>query len=136
MPRTTNADRDEAITYLRAKLKPGDALHTTVTNVARSGMSRTIRVFLIRDGEAQDISGYVANAVGFSRDHKRGGLRLAGCGMDMGFEAVYQLSSVLFPKGFRCAGKRCPSNDHHNGDRNRHPHHHDSPGYALRQAWL
>jgi len=47
-------------------------------------------------------------------------LLIGGCGMDMGFHLVYELSSVLYGKGYQCLGKgQCPSNYHvnHRGDR-------------------
>lgn len=51
--------------------------------------------------------------------------------MDMIMDTVYHLSRVLFRDGFTCTGKDCPSNDHHNGDRNYKPHRHTDPGYSL-----
>jgi hypothetical protein len=51
----------------------------------------------------------------------------------MGFAAVYELSSMLYPNGFNCLGNRCPANDHFN--RVDVKHHRDG-GYALRHEWL
>ena len=65
-----------------------------------------------------------------------------GCGMDMGFELVYNLGYALWPNGYTCTGdskefgKRCRSNEHSNGDRNYQPHHHTDGGYAFRQEWI
>lgn len=134
-------NRKEAIAFLQERIKPGDTLYTTVRHVARSGMSRTISIFRmdVVDGVAvpYDISGWVAHATGLTRDHKLGGVKVGGCGMDMGFHIVYELSSVLFRDGFTCIGRRrCPSNDHSNGDRNYRRHKHSDGGYALRQSWL
>lgn len=117
--------------YLLSILKPGDEVKTILRHVSRSGMMRHISL-IFNDHE---ISGYAADLL----DDKRaddGGIKVGGCGMDMGFDLVYRLSSVLFPEGFTCIGDRCPSSDHSNGDRNYKPHHHNSGGYALRQRWL
>jgi hypothetical protein len=121
---------------------PGDTIYTKLNHVSRSGMSRTIDVYLLRDNEPLRISWSVAEATGFTYDRKFEGVKVGGCGMDTGFEIVYNLGHYLFKDGFECIGdndnyaKRCPSNDHSNGDRNYLPHHHESGGYALRHKWL
>lgn len=138
---------EEYIEKLRATLKPGDTLHTVLRHVSRSGMSRVIDVYHFRQSDdpvrgavAKDwLSCWVAKACGFAFQGRRGapeGIRIGGCGTDMGFEIVYELGRVLWPNGFECAGERCGSNDHSHGDRNYQPHHHNDGGYALRQEWL
>jgi len=129
--------RDEARKTLAEHLKPGDSVYTTVRNVSRSGMSRSIDLYLIgKDRQPWRISYLVARATEHSTDN-RGAVKISGCGMNMCFELVYALSRVLFRDGFKCAGKTCPSNDHSNGDRNRRPSHkHTDGGYALRQRDL
>jgi hypothetical protein len=47
------------------------------------------------------------------------GIKVGGCGMDMGFHLVYNLSYALWPAGFECIGPDCPANDHVNA-RNTH----------------
>lgn len=99
------ADKAYAIDYLRRILKPGDSIACTVLHVARSGMSHTIMLQVpVRgsDGRVriEDISGLVADAIGARWDGARGGLVMGGCGMNMGFAAVYSLGRVLFPDGF------------------------------------
>lgn len=135
------AERDESIAKLRELLKPGDEVQTILRHISRSGMSRSISTVI----KGEDRSYLVARALGERMDGKRGGMKVSGCGMDMGFHLVYNLSSVLFPDGFDCCGEgtnsgrfdRCPSNDHSNGDRNYSAdHRHKSGGYALRHRWL
>jgi len=82
-----------------------------------------------------DISRLVARILGENLAPD-GGVKRTGAGMDMGFDLVYCLSSALWPQGFECAGERCNSNDHTNGDRDRGPHRHQDGGYALRQEWV
>ena len=107
-------------------------------------MQREIGVVLMRENGVDLHPNYlVAQAIG-AKLGKRDGIIMGGCGMDMGFSLVYNLSSALFPDGFECIGKgddrgafsRCPSNDHTNGDRDYSPHKHSDGGYALRHRWL
>ena len=132
-------ERTEAIETLRAHLRPGDTVQTILRHVSRSGMTRSISTILIgKDGTPWDVSGLVARATGSTFDRDRGGVKVQGCGMDMGFSLVYDLSRTLWPDGHRCAGKRCRSNDHSNppypkpDGRSKHT----DGGYALRQVWL
>lgn len=128
----------EAIERLREWIKPGDTLYTILRHVSRSGMFRVIDVVKINGPEETLTLGWnVAAALGMGYDHEREGVRISGCGMDMGFEIVYNLGRVLF-EDFRCTGKGCQSNDHSNErTRNyRKGRKHSDGGYALRQRWL
>lgn len=80
---------------LRSYLKPGATVYTIVTHVSKSGMSRRIRCFRIDDGEPYDISGHVALILGYRRNDRDGGVIVGGCGMDMGFHLVNNLSYAL-----------------------------------------
>ena len=139
MPKYNKEEIEEARKYLKKLLHPGDVVYTDVTHVASSGMSRHIRLILIRQNQPMDITWWVSRVVGYNLT-KNGDLQVGGCGMDMGFAVVYSMSSTLFPKGFTCSGdkekRHCRSNDHSNGDRNYKPHKHSDGGYALVQRWL
>jgi hypothetical protein len=124
-------------------IKPGDTLKTICVHVSRSGMMRNIRIF---SPDMRDISALAAAALGWT-EGKHGGVRVDGCGMDMGFHLVYSLSYRMFPDGFNCVGKIeepgshwtkwCPANDHSNGERSyAKTIRHEDGGYALRHAWL
>lgn len=138
----------DAIDRLRIWIKPGDTVHTQLKSVSRSGMSRVIQVIKIQCPDKYKIDegqtepeilylGYnVAEAIGMKYDREREGVKVGGCGMDMGFAIVYDLSRALFKDGFDCIGEGCPANDHRNGDRDYTPHRHSDPGYALKQRWL
>ena len=136
MTRAEKAERQKAIEDLRKLLQPGMRLHTVLRHVSRSGMSRLVDVYLLQGGEARYLSWSVSRASGFPLDNRREAIRVGGCGMDVGFEVVYNLSRALWPNGFECIGEGCPSNDHSNGDTDRTPHHHADGGYALRHQWL
>src|SRR3990167_5500047 len=98
-------------------------------------MMRVIDVIIPGDSP-RSIASSVAYALDDTLDRNRWGVRVGGCGMDMGFHLVYNLSRVLFPDGFDCIGKDFPANDHSNGDRDYKPHTHKDGGYALKQRWL
>lgn len=136
------AEQAEAIERLRAELKPGDTLRTILRHVSASGMSRSISVVKVSDGETWDLSYLVAHALGRRIDQRHDGVICGGCGMDMGFEVVYALSRALFPDGFDCidpTGRNCGGSEHVNcrtGKPWPQPHRHLEGGYALPQRWL
>lgn len=155
MSTTTKAEaRAEAAEILHKLCPPGSTVYTVLRHVSKSGMSRDIDAYVMEDGAPRWITGYACTAAGFTRkgDHAR----VSGCGMDMGFHLVYELSARLYPQGFGCVGEGCPSNDHSNGDRDYTPHRHDADrmgadgqactccrthwhrdgGYALKQRWI
>ncbi len=132
---TDRADAQEsACAELRNLFPPGSTVHTILRHVSRSGMSRAISVV---GAGSNDVTWLVARAMGEKIDPNHGGIKVGGCGMDMGFALVYSLSRTLYPgDSFQCCGEGCPSNDHSNGDRDYSPHVHSDGGYALRQRWL
>lgn len=132
MSRLTKAQKEEraqAIVRLREMIEPGDTVYTILRRVSRSGMSREVSVMLLSPDERPGKNPVVdlhpnyltATALG-RRQGKSDGIIMDGGGMDMGFALVYELSSVLFPKGFGCFGEGCPSNDHSNEDSDYTPH--------------
>lgn len=125
-PRFTTQQIAEFTERLRSELPPGSTVTTQVLHVSRTGMSREIAAFIVRDGQIVNISWEVAAITG-QRYGDRGGVIVGGAGMDMTFALVYSLSSCLYPNGHRCTGStgltptgklskalRCPSNDHTN----------------------
>ena len=128
-------EKQNAIDQLKKIIKPGDRIYTMLRHVSRSGMMRHISVFIKDDDGINNITWAVARALEYKRADN-GGLKIGGCGMDMGFSVVYELSHCLYSEGFTCIGEGCPSNDHFNGDRDCTPHKHNDGGYALKQSWL
>ena len=118
--------KNEAIEHLKKNIKPGDKIFTSMKSVSRSGMSRKLQAFVIRDNEPWNISGYVAAAIGLPLDRDIFAVKISGCGMDMGFELVYQLGYALWPKG---DGKFTRNRNGNNGPET-------DGGYCLYQAWL
>ena len=130
------AERKQSIEDLRERFAPGTKLYTILRHRSASGMYRVIDVYQIKDDVPLRYTWSVASATGLRYDTRHEGLGVHGCGTDVGFDAIYELSHVLYPDGFTCIGEGCPSNDHSNGDRDYSPHHHKSGGYALRQHWI
>ena len=123
-------ETDEELEYLRSILKPGSDVYTTVRSVAKSGMSRTMTLHVVLDGEIRGITYSAAVVLGYPLQNG-GSLRVNGCGMDMGFHIVYCLSRRLFPDGF------IPAEAGKSG-RNRAlaTELDEDGGYALTQRWL
>jgi hypothetical protein len=106
--------RDESATYLLTVLKPGAEVKTILRSCSRSGMSRRISLVVAIEDNVQDITWHAARAMGEAtkqggRYVQDGGLVVGGCGMDMGFHVVYNLSRTLFPDGFPIADGIAPN---------------------------
>lgn len=144
MSKASEQERQEAIKRLRQVIKPGETLHTVLRHVSKSGMSRSISIIQVKGGKTHDWSYLVAKAIGEKIDQNHDGIKISGCGMDMGFALVYQLSAVLYgygsERGYPCLGDKCPSNEHVNGpnpprgERGKGIRHTD--GYAISQRWI
>lgn len=84
---------------------PSATLYTVLTNVSRSGMSRSIKVLasIVNQrgpndalrAEVVDVSWLVAKILDWSTDPRHGGVKVGGCGSDMGFEIVHNLSYAM-----------------------------------------
>ena len=70
-------------------------VYTVLRHVSSSGMTRWLDLFVIVDGEPRRITWQVSQIIGGTYDRKREALKIGGCGMDMGFEAVYRLSHAI-----------------------------------------
>ena len=124
MSRATKRERAEAIADLREQLQPGDVIFTRLNHVSASGMTRWLDLFVIRDNEPQRLTWSAAAATDYIYCDRRESLKIEGCGMDMGFSAVYSLGRALWPDG----------TDSPHGTRNGEPD--TDGGYALKQRWL
>jgi hypothetical protein len=114
-------EREEAIARLREWIKPGDTVYTILRHRARSGMMRTIDVYLflpdLRKGHKPRsivklwLSYNVARATGYTFSKAHESIVVGGCGFDAGFQLVYELSRLLFPDA-------------------------KDPGYVLHHEWI
>lgn len=145
-----DTERAEATAELRKILKPKQTVYCILRHCSASGMSRVIDLCVIApnietvypknaDGSTdwqgkprkvrrghyiRSISFLAARAMHRTVDQKRDGIKIGGCGMDMGFSLVYDLGRTVWPKG----------TPKPHGRRNGEP---DScGGYALKHSWL
>ena len=152
--RYTKEETAEAVTRLRAELTPGRTVYTKITHVSRDGMSRSIECYLAQGRDnLTDITWSIARATNSRVDNTHGGIIMGGCGMDMGFALVYNLSHTLYPNGVPCTGSRgynpdtyatiqdpprCKSNEHVNDATVPYSRDviHQNGGYALNPVWM
>lgn len=123
-----------------AMLTPGQTVYTVLRHVSGSGMTRHISLYVVDDGKIRDVTWDVGRLLGYRRNRDNGGLVVQGCGMDMGFDLVYNLGYALYPSGYICTGEtpRCRHNDHSNPPmpaRNG-AWHHGASGYVFSHEWL
>lgn len=123
MARHTNAQRAQALETLREHFKPGQTVYTILRHVSSSGMSRDISIVTIEGGEVRQWDYAVACVLSESLA-KSEGIKVSGCGMDMGFHLVYNLGRTLWPDG----------TPEPHGTRNGQPDR--DGGYALKHRWL
>ncbi len=125
MTKAQKQEQENARTELRGMLKPGQKVYCILRSCSRSGMSRVIDLQIVdADGDMRHIGRLAAVAGGDKYDHSRNGIKIGGCGMDMGFELVYNLGKYVWPNG----------TDKPHGRRNGEP---DSDGgYVLKHEWL
>lgn len=102
---TTTTEKAEAIKNLRQLIKEGATVYTILRHRTASGMTRFLDLYIMRDNEPWRITWQAAKAMGWTYDRKHEALKVGGCGMDMGFHAVYTLSRYLFPNGCEASAR-------------------------------
>lgn len=100
----TKNDKKEALKRLREKMPPGTTVWTKLLHVSKSGMTRWLDVYIIVNNEPLRYTWSVADAVDMSYSVKHEGVKVDGCGMDIGFHLVNCLSYALH--GYETKGKR------------------------------
>lgn len=73
----------------------GGKIYCQVNSVSKSGMSRTISVFIVHKGDIINLN-YTPFWKIYGDSKRNGVVRIKGCGMDMLFEATYRLYCFLF----------------------------------------
>ena len=116
--------KQQAKNQLLSILSPGDEVFTILRNVSTSGMQRCISLLVIKDNKPINLDYNASVLLGRKISDKYAGLLTNGCGMDMGFDLVYNLGCALWPAG--------TPNPH--GTRNGEPD--TDGGYALKQQWI
>lgn len=105
-----------------AWIKPRMVIYTVLRKVSKSGMSREISLFAVKDGKIISLDGPVSVLLGYKLGDQ--GIKVSGCGMDMGFHTVYSLGLALWPNG----------TPEPHGTRNGTPD--TCGGYALKHEWM
>ncbi len=91
----TDYCREQLLTHY---IEQGATIYTVVRSVSSSGMSRTMSLKVVSEGELCDITYYVAGLLGYSLHDYHGfnAIKVSGAGMDMAFHIVSQIATVLF----------------------------------------
>lgn len=87
--------KKEAELILRDLLEDGDYVYCVLRSVSRSGMTRTIALFICWNNEIIPIHGMVSRWLDLPFDEKNDGIRVRGVGMDMGFYLVDRLGKAI-----------------------------------------
>lgn len=106
------------IKYLKQLFRRRKRVYTSLQHVSRSGMYRRIAVLVPYNNKIRNISWQVADVLGLKGTD--GAVGISGCGMDMGFAIVYDLSRVLYA----------------NSKLSTLPLGTSDPGYILQHQWL
>ena len=129
MNNTQKVEQAVAILELRKLIKAGDTVYTLLKHCSSSGMMRVIDVYVIKKNKPMRLGWTVAKAVNRTYNRRHEGVQVGGCGMDMGFELVYNLGRKLYPQGFKLRKGQYGRNGDTSGfDRD--------GGYAFEQKWL
>lgn len=97
-----NEQLSEAVNAAARNRDGKPVFYTVLRSVSRSGMSRTISVHYIdaRAGELRRLNYTCAVLLGLAMDDRNEGVKIKGCGMDMGFALVYDLASKALNDGY------------------------------------
>jgi hypothetical protein len=139
-PKTKVQEKRDEIAWAKQKLTeycpPGTVIYTKCNHVSASGMSRSISLYVVdrKDCEILDISYWAAKVMDDRTDPKNHGIKVGGCGMDMGFHVVMNLSYTLH-------GSTAKVPDLPNGRQDIHAMNNPTSelyhaGYSLIQKWL
>lgn len=101
----TKTQQTEAIETLRGIISAGDRVYTVLRHRSSSGMTRWLDLYVMKNNEPRCITWLASKALEWTYDPKRDAVKVSGCGMDMGFHAVYCLGRRLFPEGFGIEGE-------------------------------
>lgn len=104
MAKHSKAEKQEAFAWFHKHLQPGDTIYTILEHRSSSGMTRDIRLVILKTDDkgkpyALHPNHSASVLLDLPRSPKKEGIRVSGCGMDMGFHLVYSLASRLWPNG-------------------------------------
>ena len=110
----TEKPTQEEIDRLKAWIEANDyTVYTVLRHVSTSGMYREISVVVPIIHDRNEITASVKQFIhpsytiaallgrGYTEKHGHNAVICKGCGMDMGFDLIYNLSSVLYGDGYK-----------------------------------
>lgn len=106
------------IRYARKVCPIGSDIYVQRHHISPSGMTHALSFYVVTKTGLSCIDDLIHDIAGYSFDSRHGGLRVRGCGMDMGFAVVYNFSGEVY-RGSR-SKKIAPRRE----------------GYALKSRWL
>ncbi len=98
--------KQEAINELKRLFEKSNQIYTIVRHVSRSGMSREISFLIFIENQPYHLNYLINKVLGLKMvDGGNSALRISGCGMDMGYHVVNNLSCALYcPNGYTHEG--------------------------------
>jgi len=81
-------------------------IYSIVRSVSKSGLSRTIDFYVIKDDKPIWITPAIRDILDYKQDEKTGALKVNGTGMDMCFHVVNSLGYKLFNDGYYFRSER------------------------------
>jgi len=100
MKQVIDKEKEETKKRLKKLLRKGHyKVYCKLNHVSRSGMLRYIDFYTIVDDRPVYLTGYIDKVTSYKRapyNARYEGLKVEGCGMDMGFAVVYDLSQTLY----------------------------------------
>ena len=70
-------------------------IHSIIRHVSRSGMTRHISFFIIRNGQVWFIDNLISDYLDYRPNKRYDALVVRGCGMDMAFSVVNNLQEAM-----------------------------------------
>lgn len=70
-------------------------IYTALKHCSRSGMSRSISVYVVLHGRIVKLDHLISDLTNRKIDKNNGGVKIGGCGMDMGFALVNEMFDSL-----------------------------------------
>lgn len=96
--------KEQSLENLRSWYPKGSTVYTILRHVSKSGMRTIGLVSIACDGDGKPDLRYpnyaTATVLELPEDRKRDGVKVRGCGMDMGFSIAYDLATALYGDGY------------------------------------
>ncbi|MBU2504119.1 MAG: hypothetical protein KJ879_03665 [Nanoarchaeota archaeon] len=98
METISKSEQKNSLERLQNLLNEGDTIYCILRHISRSGMSRLISFSCIKEEKHINLDYDISKILNYRRG-KYEGLKVSGCGMDMGFSVVYEIGRKIFPNG-------------------------------------